>query len=171
MLQCVLLCVCLFSSFAVCWRALLWRYAAGDLRALNAWWRVTRGPRRDTHWHPLPVPLQCASRCLQRMFTDLWGATRDIVAVWPLMKGLIAHVIQCSRWELIQSGFCVNSLAIFRMYITFIIKDHSGNHRRNPTAATATRPYMKIRVFWCCDRTHKLSGSGLGPAEVPQSDF
>ena len=32
-------------------------------------------------------------------------------------------------------------------------------------------PYMKIRFFWCCDRTHKLSGSGLGPAEVPQSDF
>jgi hypothetical protein len=34
-----------------------------------------------------------------------------------------------------------------------------------------TTPYMKIRFFWCCDRTHKLSGSGLGPAEVPQSDF
>jgi hypothetical protein len=35
----------------------------------------------------------------------------------------------------------------------------------------STTPYMKIRFFWCCDRTHKLSGSGLGPAEVPQSDF
>jgi hypothetical protein len=34
-----------------------------------------------------------------------------------------------------------------------------------------TTPYMKIRFFWCCDRTHKLSGSGLGPAEVPQSDL
>ena len=74
------------------------------------------------------------------------------VAVWPFLKSFV-HVTQrscvwwqlaqsCSRWELIcgKTEFCVNSLAIVRilvrMEITFIVEDHSGNHRRNPTAAT-----------------------------------
>jgi hypothetical protein len=33
---------------------------------------------------------------------------------------------------------------------------------------SSTTLYLKFRLLCCCDRTHKL---GLGPAQVPQSDF